>query len=204
MSRVEALLFDLGGVLVDIDFNRALHEWAAISSLSFEELREAFQHDLPYQQHETGELGAKDYFDSLRGSLKLDGSDEQIAAGWNSIFVGEISETVKAVRKARTKYPCYAFTNSNPTHQTAWRSKFPEVLAAFDRVFVSSEIGLRKPERAAFDLISREVGVPAGSIMFFDDLLENVTGALEAGLLAVHVRSPADVQDALRRLGCAL
>jgi putative hydrolase of the HAD superfamily len=77
-------------------------------------------------------------------------------------------------------------------------------LAHFDRVFVSSEIGLRKPERAAFEFISREVGVAAGSIMFFDDMLENVTGALAAGLLAVHVQSPADVQDALRRLGCAL
>ena len=204
MSRVEALLFDLGGVLIDIDFKRALHEWAAISSLSFEELRGAFQHDLPYRQHETGKIGAKDYFASLRSSLKLDGSDEQIAAGWNSIFVGEISETVKAVRQARTKYPCYASTNSNPTHQSAWRSRFPEVVAAFDRVFVSSEIGLRKPERAAFELISREVRVPAGSIMFFDDLLENITGALDAGFLAVHVRGPADVRDALRRIGCAL
>jgi epoxide hydrolase-like predicted phosphatase len=204
VETVEALLFDLGGVLIDIDFKRALHEWTAISSLSFEELREAFQHNLPYRQHETGELSTKDYFNSLRLSLKLDGSYEQIAAGWNSILVAEISETVEAVRKARMKYPCYVFTNSNPTHQLAWRSRFPQVVASFDRVFVSSEIGLRKPERAAFELIAREIGVAPGSIMFFDDLLENVTGALEAGLLAVHVQSPADVQDALRRLGCTL
>ena len=203
-TMVQALLFDLGGVLIDIDFRRALRNWAAISSLSFEELQEAFHHDLPYQRHETGELGAKEYFDCLRVRLKLDGSDRQIAAGWNSIFVGEIAETVEAVRKARAHYPCYVFTNSNPTHQAAWRCRFPDVVAAFDRVFVSSEIGLRKPERAAFAFVAREIGVAAGSILFFDDLLENVSGALDAGLLAVHVRGPADVQDALRRLGCAL
>ena len=75
-------------------------------------------------------------------------------------------------------------------------------MASFDRVFVSSEVGIRKPERTAFELIAREIGVAPGSIMFFDDLLENVTGALDAGLLAVHVRSPVDVQVALRRLGC--
>jgi len=204
VESVEALLFDLGGVLIDIDFKRVLREWAIISSLSFEELQTAFQHDLPYRQHETGELSTKDYFDSLRLSLKLDGSYEQIATGWNSVFVSEISETVEAVRKARRKYPCYVFTNSNPAHQSEWRSRFPEVVASFDRVFVSSEVGLRKPGRAAFELISREIGVPPDKIMFFDDLLENVTGALEAGLLAVHVRSPADVQNALRRLGCAI
>lgn len=203
-ATVQALLFDLGGVLIDIDFKQALRIWAAISSLSFDELQEVFQHDLAYQRHETGEISAKEYFDGLRTSLQLDGSDQQIAAGWNAILVGEITETVNAVRKARAKYPCYLFTNSNPTHQALCRSRFPDVMAAFDRIFVSSDIGLRKPERAAFEFVAREIGVPAGSILFFDDLPENVTGALDAGLLAVHVRGAADVQDALRRLGCAL
>ena len=197
---VKALLFDLGGVLIDFDFTRALRAWAVFSSLSFEELRDTFQHDLAYQRHETGEISTKDYFNSLRASLKLDAGNQQIAAGWNAIFVGEISQTVQAVRKARAKYPCYVFTNSNPSHQLVCRARFPDVFTTFDRIFVSSDIGLRKPQRAAFAFISCAVGVPAGSILFFDDLLENVTGALEAGFLAVHVRSPADVEDVLCRL----
>ena len=201
---VKALLFDLGGVLIDINFTRALHVWAAFSSFSFEELQEVFQHDIAYQRHETGEMDAKDYFNSLRASLKLDASDQQIEVGWNAIFVSEISQTVQAVRKVRAKYPCYVFTNSNPTHQRVCRSRFPDVFTAFEYVFVSSDIGLRKPHRAAFEYLTRVLGVAAGSILFFDDMLENVTGALDAGLLAVHVRSPADVQDALHHLGCAL
>ena len=201
---VKVLLFDLGGVLIDIDFTRALHAWAAFSSFSFEELQQAFQHDIAYQQHETGELDAKGYFNSLRASLRLDTSDQQIEVGWNAIFLSEIAQTVQAVRKVRAQYPCYVLTNSNPTHQRACRSRFPAVFTAFDHIFVSSDIGLRKPHRAAFEYVTRSLGVPAGAILFFDDLLENVTGALESGLLAVHVRSPADVVDALRHLGCAL
>ena len=104
---VKALLFDLGGVLIDFDFTRALRAWAAFSSLSFEELRDTFQHDLAYQRHETGEISTKDYFNSLRASLKLDAGNQQIEAGWNAIFVGEISQTIQAVRKARAKYPCW-------------------------------------------------------------------------------------------------
>ena len=203
-QAVEALLFDLGGVIIDIDFNRALHHWATISSLSFEELRGAFRFDPPYQQHERGELSSKLYFDSLRNSLKLHGSDEQIAAGWNSIFVGEISETVMAVQQVRAKYPCYVFTNSNAAHRAVWRSKFSTVMAVFDHVFVSCEIGLRKPERAAFEYIAHSIGVPVNAILFFDDSTENVTGAVDAGLQAVHVQSPADVQAALLRLERAL
>ena len=70
-------------------------------------------------------------------------------------------------------------------------------------VFVSSEIGHRKPERSAFEFVARSVGVPIESILFFDDTLENVEGALAAGFQAVHVRGPADVKTALVRLGCA-
>jgi glucose-1-phosphatase len=118
---VEALLFDFGGVLVDIDFERAFRHWETISALSLEELRTTFQFDLPYQQHERGELSADKYFDHLRKCLQLRGSDEQIALGWNSIYVGEISETVSTVQTVRTTYPCYAFTNSNAIHQSVWR-----------------------------------------------------------------------------------
>ena len=204
VANVRALLFDLGGVLIDIDFNRALRAWSILSSLSFNELQAAFQQDVSYQQHETGQLSTKEYWNSLRASLKLQGSDQQIAAGWNAILVGEIAETLQAVRKAREKYPCYVFTNSNPVHQQAWRYRFPEFEGTFNRIFVSSEIGLRKPGRAAFEFVAREIGVPPRAILFFDDLLENVSGALDAGLSAVQVRSPADVRDTLRRLGCAL
>jgi len=201
---VQALLFDLGNVLIDIDFMRAIHRWAQYSSLSIEALRSVFQQDLAYQQHETGEISSKAYFDHLRASLKLEASDQQIAAGWNAILGNEISSNVEAIRKANTPFPCYVFTNSNPVHQMSWQTRFAEMLTHFERVFVSSDIGLRKPHRVAFEFVSREMAVPEGAILFFDDLPENVNGALAAGFQAVHVRSPADVQNALRDLGCVL
>src|SRR5262249_42098969 len=94
--------------------------------------------------------------------------------------------------------PCYAFTNTNATHMDAWSALYPAVLHAFDRVFASHEIGLRKPERAAFEHVCSELGLAPASILFFDDLPENVHGARAAGLEAILVRSPADVAAALR------
>ena len=203
-SPVQALLFDLGGVLIHIDFERVLHAWAPLSALSLPELSSTFKQDAAYQQHETGHLGAHDYFNHLRATLKLTGSDQQIADGWNAVLVDEINDTVAAVRKARAHYPCYVFSNTNPTHQAVWMARFPELVALFERIFVSSDMGLRKPARAAFECVTREIGVSASSILFFDDLLENVRGAQDAGLMAVHVRSPADVLSALRGIGCVL
>jgi HAD superfamily hydrolase (TIGR01509 family) len=60
---------------------------------------------------------------------------------------------------------------------------------------------MRKPERAAFEAISAATSIVPGSILFFDDSIENVRGAREAGLRAIHVQGPADVKSALLEIG---
>ncbi|MEJ8858447.1 HAD family phosphatase [Variovorax robiniae] len=200
MSRVEALLFDLGGVVFEFNFELAIQHWAPFSELPLRELRERFGNDEPYRQFERGEITPAAYFESLRRNLKLTASDAQIAEGWNGIFGAEISETLDAVAGAREHFPCYAFSNTNVEHQRAWNAAYPRIAATFDRVFLSSEIGMRKPEAAAFAHIADAIGVAPSNILFFDDLVENVVGAVAAGLQAVQVRSPADVREALARL----
>jgi epoxide hydrolase-like predicted phosphatase len=199
-----ALLFDMGGVVIRIDFDRAFQAWQAKSQLSLEEIRQTFKFDLQYERHERGEIVAPEYYDHLARTLQIENDHDHIAAGWNSIFVGEITETTAMVRAVRSSVPCYAFTNSNAVHAVTWSSKFPMVIESFDRIFSSHEIGLRKPERRAFDHIAKSIGVALGSIVFFDDLLENVQGASAAGLRAIHVRSPKDVQTGLESFGYAL
>jgi len=198
--KPQILLFDLGGVVIDIDFDRALKHWQPMSSLSPEELRAAFRFDEPFQQHERGAIAAGAYFAHLRSALQLQADDAGIEAGWNTIFVGEIAETLSMIQAARAHTPCCAFTNTNASHQAAWSAMYPAVVQAFDRIFSSHEIGHRKPDRRAFEHIGQALGVPLGSIMFFDDLPANVEGAAAAGLRAVHVRSPEDVHKALQAI----
>ncbi len=200
-SAAQALLFDVGGVVVDIDFNRALRAWSAHSRLSPDELKKRFQFDTAYERHERGEIEANDYFDHLASTLQLMVTREEIASGWNAIFVGEITATRRLIEAARTRLPCYAFTNTNASHLACWTRLFPGVVAAFDEIFASHQIGLRKPEHAAFEHICLATGIAAENFVFFDDLPENVQAASRAGLQAVLVRSPGDVAHALRGLG---
>ncbi|OOG39917.1 HAD-IA family hydrolase [Polaromonas sp. A23] len=201
-AQVQALLFDLGGVVIDIDFNRAFEHWQPVSRLSLDEIKAGFQFDAAYQQHERGEITAAQYFTHLSNTLQLQEGHARVAEGWNALFLGEISETLAMIQLARGQLPCYAFTNSNTAHQAAWSAMFPAVVQAFDRIFVSSDMGCRKPERKAFDHIARAINVAPQAILFFDDLAENVAGAQAAGLQAVHVRGPEDVRAALERIGC--
>jgi len=203
LPQPESLLFDLGGVIIDIDFSRAFRAWQPISDLSFDRIAEKFKFDAQYERHERGEITAAEYFEHLRSTLSLSADDARILEGWNSIYIGEIAETVALIRSARKDLPCFAFTNTNAVHQKAWSTQFPAVMRLFGRIFSSHEIGRRKPEREAFEHIGRALGVRLDSIMFFDDLIENVEGAQAAGLQAVHVRSPRDVRNALEAIGCA-
>ena len=200
-DKVAALLFDLGGVVIDIDFDQAFQTWERQSKLSLEEIRSRLEMDTAYQRHERGEIKAAEYFRHLRKKLELEGNDEEIGRGWNAIFIGEIPQSLNHIRAAKNRLPCFAFTNSNPTHQTEWETVFPRVVASFDRVFVSSELGFRKPDYAAFDAIAQATGISLSSMLFFDDTLENIDGALNAGLQAIHVQTPMDVKRALTTLG---
>jgi glucose-1-phosphatase len=199
-----ALLFDMGGVVIDIDFDRAFRVWESRSRLSFSEIRRTFGFDDVYRAHERGEISASQYYDHLSSMLEIEPDHEHIALGWNAIYVGEISETIGMLQTARSIIPCHAFTNTNSAHAVTWRRLFPSAVQCFESVFSSHEMGLRKPERSAFDHVAKTIGVPPESIVFFDDLAENVQGAIDAGFRGVHVRSPQDVRVALQALGCAV
>jgi HAD superfamily hydrolase (TIGR01549 family) len=198
---ITALLFDLGGVLIDIDFDRALQRWSHSSQLPLVEITRRFSMDEPYRQHELGEIPASDYFAHLRQLLELEASDEEIVHGWNAIFVGEIAATIDCIATARENLPCYLFSNTNPTHQAYWETAFPAALDSFQQIFVSSEMGLRKPDRAAFEAIAAATGFDLGEILFFDDTEENIIGAKQAGMPAILVNDHTDVENALTNIG---
>ena len=197
-NSVEALLFDLGGVVIEIDFDRVFSHWALSSNQSLEIIKSRFAFDSYYERHERGEIDASEYFASLRKSLGVNMTDGEFLAGWNSLYVGEMPGVPTLLSKVAEKLSIYAFTNSNSTHQLVWSKKFETVLSLFREVFVSSEIGKRKPEPAAFHAISCEIGVDLENILFFDDSLENIVGAEKIGMQTVNVSSPKDIEIGLK------
>lgn len=194
---VHALLFDLGGVIVEIDFNRAFAIWGAYSGVPAAIIKSRFSFDACYEAHERGQMTANAYFNSLRTSLGIRMSDEQFRDGWNAIFVGEIPGVAALLRRAKALVPIYVFSNSNPTHYAYWAREYADILGHFRKIFVSCRLGRRKPEAEAFALVSSKIGVPLENILFFDDTNENVESARRLGMRAIRVKSIADIKDAL-------
>lgn len=198
---VRALLFDLGGVVIEADFERAFRFWAVRASCEPAELGRRFAFDEAYEKHERGELDASGYFTALRRCLGVRLSDNDLTAGWNEIYVGPVPGMTTMLSVASQRFPLFAFTNSNPTHQSVWAMRFATELSIFRSIFVSSQLGVRKPDPEAFTVVAGQAGFRAEEFLFFDDSPENVAGARNAGMQTVLVESTTDVRRALLRLG---
>jgi putative hydrolase of the HAD superfamily len=201
-GTADALLFDLGRVVLDIDFSKVVACWASHAGCEPAYLAGRFSwRDEFYQRHERGEISDAEFFAALRALLGVELSDAQFLEGWNKIFAGEMPGIAELLARAAQRLPLYAFSNTNGAHVEYFSQAYADVLSHFREVFLSSTIGLRKPDANAYDHVVKAIGVPARRIVFFDDLAENIEGARGRGLQAVHVRSSGDVAEALDSLG---
>ena len=199
-GSADALLFDLGRVVLDIDFTKTLACWAGHAGCLATDIAARFVHDDIYKRHERGEISDEAFFAALRGLLKLDLSDAQFLEGWNALFAGEMPGIAVLLARARQRLPLYAFSNTNRAHVAHFSKQHADLMGNFRKIFLSSSIGLRKPDPEAYRHVIAAIGAPAQRIVFFDDLIENIEGARACGLTAVHVTSADDVADALAAL----
>jgi glucose-1-phosphatase len=201
-GSADALLFDLGRVVLDIDFDKTLACWAGHAGCEVASLVGRFSsRDEIYQRHERGEISDAEFFAGLRRLLGIKISDAQFLEGWNALFAGEMPGIAPLLKRAANHLPLYAFSNTNGAHVEHFSVAYADLLGDFREIFLSSTIGLRKPDAAAYDHVVNAIGVPASRIVFFDDLSENVEGARARGLTAVQVTSSDDVARALAALG---
>ncbi|MGJ4931462.1 HAD-IA family hydrolase [Bradyrhizobium sp. HKCCYLS2038] len=200
-GAADALLFDLGRVVIDVDFVQVVSRWAAHAGCAADDLAPRFVRDEVYHGHERGMVSDAAFFAHLRGRLGIDISDAQFLDGWNAIFVGPMPGIAPLLARAAERLPLYAFSNTNQPHIAHFTPRYADLLGHFREIFLSSSIGLRKPDAEAYDHVVQAIGVPAERIVFFDDLAENVEGARTSGLQAVLVRSTDDIAAALEALG---
>ena len=200
-NSADVLLFDIGRVVLDIDFGKVMTVWAGHAGCAPADLTGRFVVDDSFKHHETGRIDDAAFFANLRGSLGIGIGDEQFLDGWNAIFTGEMPGIGPLLANAARRIPLYAFSNTNPAHVAHFSRAYADVLGHFREIFLSSSIGLRKPDAAAYDHVVKAIGVPASRILFFDDSAANIEGARSRGLAAVHVTSRDDVAKALTALG---
>jgi len=197
----QAVLCDLGGVVIRIDPARIRSRWAARSSLPASEVHAAYP-DAAYEAFERDELSVGEYLAHVRERLQLQGDDEELAADFNDLYLGADAAVVDLLWRLRHRgVRLVALTNTNRLHHRAWSRRFGAELEVFETIHCSHDLRARKPERAAFERVLDADGLTPSATVFVDDLPANVEAARALGLQGLVFTGAAALERDLARLG---
>ncbi|MEM9621251.1 MAG: HAD family phosphatase [Pseudomonadota bacterium] len=196
----QAVVLDLGNVVLGVDFGRVMRAWAEASAKDPQHFHQRWDMNEPYRQHERGQLSFAAYADHLGELFEVNLSLAEWQRGWNDIWTGAYTQVIALLPEVARQYPLYCFTNTNDTHTAYWRHHYAEALSHFRHIFVSSQMGQRKPDIDAFHTVCKDIGHAPQDVLFIDDSADNIRGAEAAGLNAVLVGDEAAVVNTLRRL----
>ena len=119
-------------------------------------------------------------------------TSSQIVNAWNGMLLGFMPDALACLKRLRSTYRLFLLSNTNEIHIQEIENRvgaafFSDFCALFEKVYLSHELGLRKPHAEVFTHILKEQGLKAGETLFIDDSIQHVEGAIKAGLHAHHL-----------------
>jgi putative hydrolase of the HAD superfamily len=201
MQGIKNIIFDLGGVIINL--NNQLTENAFVS-MGAKPFREYFGHGHAasfFSDYEVGKIDDRQFIDAIKELTGLSVPDEKIISAWNALLLDFPVERIQLLKELRKCYRIFLFSNTNALHlaalQKIYQDSFGEekLDAHFERTYYSHLMGMRKPERASFEYILRENQLKGGETLFVDDALINVEGAEAAGLRGLYLRPYTTLLD---------
>lgn len=200
MQTVKAIIFDLGGVLLNIDFKESEKAFAELGVKDFSGFFSQFHSNPLFRQLETG-MDDQLFYDEFRAATQLPLSNEQIKDAWNALLLDFRKESLAALPPLREKYEVYLLSNTNEIHlqefQHRYRQLYPgsELDELFDVAYYSHRIGHRKPNASAFEyVLNKHALVPANTI-FIDDSINNIEAAQSLGIQTVHLLPGMKIEE---------
>ncbi|HED1421152.1 TPA: glucose-1-phosphatase [Kluyvera georgiana] len=196
-------IFDLGNVIVDIDFNRVLGTWSDLARVPLAQLKQSFTMGEAFHQHERGEISDEAFAKAMCHDLELPLSYEQFAHGWQAVFVALRPEVIDIMKTLREQgHRVVVLSNTNALHTTFWPDEYPQIYAAADHVYLSQEMGMRKPEARIYQRVLELEGFSAADAVFFDDNADNIEGANQLGIASVLVTGRETLPDYFMKSLC--
>ncbi|MEB2785810.1 HAD family hydrolase [Algoriphagus persicinus] len=195
------LIFDLGNVIIDIDYQKALHGIKEEVSAEFHDKVDGFYLTDFHMDYEVGRIDSDQFREEVRGYFQQDWSDDKVDELWNSLLLKIPEERLKLISKLRENFQVGVLSNTNSIHIQAVNRilqndhNLKNFDPIFDWVFLSHEMGLSKPSAEIYEKMLVDLGTSADRVIFFDDLIPNVEGAKEVGIQAVHVTGPEVIFD---------
>ncbi|GAB3165143.1 HAD family hydrolase [Telluribacter humicola] len=204
-EQIKNIIFDLGDVIINIDVPLAARSFAELCGQEEAEVIELFREKDLFRQFETGELDEAAFRSYVRQILKKeDWDDATINKAWNTLLLDIPPARIELLQKLRERYNLFLLSNTSPIHITEVNailekaSGVPRLDELFNKLFLSYEMGVMKPDHAIYLKVLEEAGIKAEETLFLDDNAANIQAASELGIHTIHVQKPTTILDYLK------
>lgn len=201
MTNIHAIILDLGGVLLNLDFQKTEDAFVKMGISHFRQLFNQQQASRLFTDFETGKVSPEDFIRNLKKESGEKLADQQIIDAWNAMLLDFPPERIALLKKLKDHYLLYLLSNTNAIHIPALNQKLKETYGIhsldglFTKAYYSHLIGERKPDLAAYQVVIQENDLNPATTLFVDDTAANIEGAEKAGLYAVHLKAPQPVNE---------
>lgn len=196
------LIFDLGGVILDLSVAQTLSAFTTLSNLPQQEVQRIFTSSPEFEQYERGEMSDQEFRTFVKTAYSVSATDAEIDACWNAMLIGLPVKKLELLTDLKKRFQVLLLSNTNGIHLNFINDHIlPKVSdekdldAFFHKAYYSHRMGKRKPDVAIFQQVLDENNLIAEETLFLDDNALNIEGAKAAGLQTFYVTSPEVVYN---------
>ncbi len=200
MEKIKNIIFDLGGVFIDVNYLRTKEVFESLGILNFDDYFMQHHSNPLFSDLEKGLISPDVFFDGFRKETNSNLSDQEITTAWNAMLGDYFPEAVDWLFSIKDKYNVFLFSNTNQIHYDAFIPKFfKHYNMLLDDVFIkayySHTLQLRKPTPESFQAIIDEQKLIPAETLFIDDTEVNIKGAEHVGLQTIFLKKPAKINE---------
>jgi putative hydrolase of the HAD superfamily len=206
MKGIKNIIFDLGGVILNIDYKRPQEEFKKLGIKDVEILYSKQNQVELFDLLETGKISEKEFIQKIKESSDIEITDSEIITAWNSILLEFPLRRLQILQQLQLHYNMYLLSNTNEIHEKAFNEMlkiqcgYPSLALFFDRVYLSHRVGLRKPDPKIFELVINENNLKIEETLFIDDSLQHIESASKLGLKTIHLKDNMTMENDIFRV----
>lgn len=206
MSEIKNIIFDLGGVIINLDIPKTITEYNKLSQKPFETIYTQLQQSPIFDQFDKGKISETEFFNELSKSIQSETSLDQLKFAWNAMLLDFPIHRLELLTQLKKRYRLFLLSNTNETHIETFEANlynqhgYKNLEPFFEKVYYSCRIGMRKPDTEIFDFVLQENNLDPSETIFIDDSPQHVEGALKTGIQAKFLVKDREVGNLLLEL----
>lgn len=191
MSKYKNIIFDLGGVLLNIDYNRTRKAFEELGIKNFDTLySQAAANDL-FQRLEKGTISVPTFYKQLNEYTGLNLSIDAINEAWNAMLLDFREPSLDYLQTLKPRAGLILLSNTNAIHKAAFDAIYlsghrdRSFEDYFQHCIFSFETGTRKPDAECYQFALNTAGIKAEETIFIDDSIQNIESAARLGIHSI-------------------